>query len=81
MKLGCPFAVEDVLTEICKSVGIDPQKFFAGIGEQAVKDQLKANTDEAVRAGAFGCPTFVVGDELFFGQDRLEFVSRALEND
>src|SRR5437773_8235736 len=37
-----------VLTEICQRVGIDPQKFLVGIGEQAIKDQLKANTEEVV---------------------------------
>src|SRR5260370_8192042 len=45
-----------VLTEICKGVGVDPQKFFAGIGEQAIKDQLKANTDEVMARGGFGSP-------------------------
>ena len=38
----------------------------------AVKAQLRANTDEAVRLGIFGAPNFLVGGELFFGQDRLE---------
>ena len=38
----------------------------------AVKAQLRANTDEAVRLGIFGAPNFLVGGELFFGQDRLD---------
>ena len=37
-----------------------------------MKAQLRANTDEAVRLGIFGAPNFLVGGELFFGQDRLE---------
>ena len=49
-----------VLTEICKSLSIDPQKFLAGIGEQAIKDQLKANTDEVMARGGFGSPTIFV---------------------
>jgi 2-hydroxychromene-2-carboxylate isomerase len=44
-----------------------------------VKEGLKANTEEAVRRGAFGAPTFFVGDEMFFGNDRLSFVEKALE--
>ena len=44
----------------------------------AVKERLKANTQEAADRGAFGAPTFFVGDDLFFGQDRLEFVEAAL---
>jgi 2-hydroxychromene-2-carboxylate isomerase len=43
-----------------------------------VKDHLKANTQEAADRGAFGAPTFFVGDEMFFGQDRLHFVEEAL---
>jgi len=35
---------DEVLTEICKGAGVDGQKFFAGISEQAIKDQLKPNT-------------------------------------
>src|SRR3977135_2674401 len=42
------FARDALLTEVCKRVGIDPQKLFAGIGEQAIKDRLKANTDEVM---------------------------------
>ena len=38
----------------------------------AVKAQLRANTDEATRLGIFGAPNFLVGGELFFGQDRLD---------
>ena len=49
-------------------------------GDQAIKDALKANTDEAVARGAFGAPTFFVGDEMFFGNDRLDFVREALLN-
>jgi 2-hydroxychromene-2-carboxylate isomerase len=45
---------------------------------QAVKDELRANTDLAVKRGAFGVPTFFVKDEMFWGQDRLDFVARAL---
>ncbi|HEX8951850.1 MAG TPA: DsbA family protein, partial [Polyangia bacterium] len=44
----------------------------------AIKDRLRANTDEAVARGAFGAPTMIVGDELFWGNDRLHFVEAAL---
>jgi 2-hydroxychromene-2-carboxylate isomerase len=42
---------------------------------------LKNNTEEAVKRGAFGAPTFFVSDEMFFGQDRLDFVEAALAAD
>jgi 2-hydroxychromene-2-carboxylate isomerase len=43
-----------------------------------VKDRLRANTDEAVARGVFGAPTFFVGDDMFWGNDRLDFVEAAL---
>jgi 2-hydroxychromene-2-carboxylate isomerase len=69
-----PKVVAGVLT----AAGLDAQHFFARIDEQPIKDQLKANTEEAVARGAFGAPTFFVGEEMFFGQDRLDFVEEAL---
>lgn len=68
-----------VLTEICAKVGIDPAKFFAGIGDQAIKDQLKANTDEVMARGGFGSPTiFVNKTDMYFGNDRLPLIREAL---
>ena len=70
---------DEVLTEICKRVGVDPQKFFAGIGEQAIKDQLKANTDEVMARGGFGSPTiFVDKTDMYFGNDRMPLIREAL---
>ena len=68
-----------VLAEICKKVGIDEQKFFAGISQQAIKDQLKANTEEVVARGGFGSPTIFVGKtDMYFGNDRLPLIREAL---
>jgi 2-hydroxychromene-2-carboxylate isomerase len=69
-----------VLTEICKKVDIDPSKFFTGIGDEAIKNQLKANTDEAIARGAFGSPTiFVNKTDMYFGNDRLPLIREALQ--
>ena len=69
-----------MLTEVCKRVGVDPRKFFAGIGEQAIKDQLKANTDEVMARGGFGSPTiFVDKTDMYFGNDRLPLIREALQ--
>jgi 2-hydroxychromene-2-carboxylate isomerase len=46
--------------------------------EPEVKDELKARTQEAVARGVFGAPTLFVGEQMFWGQDRLDFVSEAL---
>ena len=69
-----------MLTEICHSVGIDSQKFFAGISDQAIKDQLKANTDEVMARGGFGSPTiFLDKSDMYFGNDRMPLIREALE--
>lgn len=68
-----------VLADICKANGIDPGKFFAGIGEQAVKDQLKTNTDEVIARGGFGSPTIYVDKtDMYFGNDRLPLIREAI---
>ena len=68
-----------VLAEICNKVGIDAQEFFAGISEQAIKDQLKANTEEVVARGGFGSPTiFVNKTDMYFGNDRLPLIREAV---
>jgi len=58
--------------------GFDAKAYFAGTQEPAVKDDLKARTDEAVARGVFGLPTFFVGGKMWWGQDRLEWVKEAL---
>ena len=71
---------DSVLTEICKSIGVDHVAFFAGIGAQAIKDQLKANTDEAMARGGFGSPTiFLDKTDMYFGNDRLPLIREALQ--
>jgi 2-hydroxychromene-2-carboxylate isomerase len=58
--------------------GFDPQALLALANDPAVKDALKAATQEAVERGVFGAPTFFVGDQMFWGQDRIDFVKEAL---
>jgi 2-hydroxychromene-2-carboxylate isomerase len=68
-----------VLTEICRRVGVDAEKFFVGISQQTIKDQLKANTDEVMARGGFGSPTiFLDKSDMYFGNDRLPLVGKAL---
>jgi 2-hydroxychromene-2-carboxylate isomerase len=71
---------DSVLTEICKATGVDVDKFFTGIGDQAVKNQLKENTDEVMARGGFGSPTiFVDKTDMYFGNDRLPLIREAIE--
>jgi len=68
-----------VLAEACRRVGVDSQKFLAGIGQQAIKDQLKANTDEVMKRGGFGSPTiFIDRTDMYFGNDRMPLIREAL---
>jgi 2-hydroxychromene-2-carboxylate isomerase len=72
--LNLPAEIGAVLAQ----AGFDPMEFMTLISDQSVKDRLKENTASAVAKGAFGAPTFFVGEDMFWGQDRLEFVEEAL---
>ena len=74
VNLGDPAVVAEVL----KGHGFDPEAFTTMIGDPMVKQKLIDNTDEAVKRGVFGAPTMFVGDQMFWGQDRLDFVREAL---
>ena len=58
--------------------GFSLEEVQALTNDPEIKNALKANTDEALNRGVFGAPTMFVGDEMFFGQDRLDFVREAL---
>jgi 2-hydroxychromene-2-carboxylate isomerase len=60
------------------AAGFDPAEVMAWANDADVKAALRATTEEAVARGVFGAPTMFVGSEMFFGQDRLEFVREAL---
>ena len=66
-----------VLASTLQAAGFEADALMALVGEADVKARLIANTEAAVARGAFGAPTFFVGDEMFFGQDRLDFVREA----
>jgi len=58
--------------------GLDGGGCVERAGDPAIKRELHERTDEALERGVFGAPTMFVGDEMFWGQDRLDFVDRAL---
>jgi 2-hydroxychromene-2-carboxylate isomerase len=70
-----------VLGATIAEAGLDAAAYAAALEDQAVKDKLRANTEAAVAAGVFGAPSFFVGDRLFFGQDRTDFVELALKGE
>jgi 2-hydroxychromene-2-carboxylate isomerase len=75
LNMNDPAIVGQVLTD----AGFDAAALLAMANDQATKDQLKAVTAKAVERGVFGAPSFFVGDEMFWGQDRIEQVKAALK--
>jgi 2-hydroxychromene-2-carboxylate isomerase len=74
-----PFVVREALDQ----AGLDGAELVRRADDPLIKEDLRARTDEAVTRGVFGAPTFVVTAEgvkgdLFWGQDRLLFVEKAL---
>ena len=69
---------EGVLVQCIEDVGGDPE-WIAMMSEPHIKMKLKENTAEAAVRGVPGVPSFFVGEQLFWGQDRLHFVERALD--
>lgn len=69
---------DHILANICRGVGIDADAFAEGITQPHIKQALKANTDEAVGRGAFGVPSFFVGNDMYFGNDRLDYLRLAV---
>ena len=65
-------AGKETLAAILAKLQLEPDAHFARASSDAIKMRLKEETDEARRLGVFGTPAFVVGDELFWGNDRLE---------
>ena len=74
----CNMGDPQVLAQVLGAAGFEAQEFMDLIADPQVKAQLISNTDEAVARGVFGAPAMFVGDHLFFGQDRLDFVRHAL---
>ncbi len=67
------------LAPILDRLGIDRDAFFTAIGQQEIKDALRANTDEVMARGGFGSPTiFVNGDDMYFGNDRMPLIRDAI---
>ena len=64
---------EKILKNLLEKCKINSIKFFDGIKDLKIKDELRSITQEAHDKGIFGAPTFVVNNKIFWGQDRLEF--------
>ncbi len=63
---------------VLQRAGFDAPAFVAMVGDVAVKERLKQVTQEAIGRGVFGAPTFFVGNDMYWGQDRLPLIDAAL---
>ncbi|HBK09180.1 MAG TPA: disulfide bond formation protein DsbA [Acetobacteraceae bacterium] len=68
----------DVFRDALIASGLDADAILSRIQDPAVKSRLIANTEMSVARGAFGSPTFFVGDAIYFGKDRLRDVEEAI---
>jgi 2-hydroxychromene-2-carboxylate isomerase len=68
-----------VLADVCRQIGVDEEAFFAAIGRDDAKAELKRNSDELVARGGFGVPTFFIdSDIMLFGNNRMPLVEHQL---
>ena len=72
-------ASEAVMLELLTECGLDKARLEQS-HSQTVHERYDANTQQAIAANVFGSPTYVVDGEIFWGQDRLDFVERKLQN-
>lgn len=68
----------DVQNEAAKRAGLDANALRQALSAEEAEDIWTRNTEEAISRGVFGAPAYVVGDEIFWGQDRLDFLERKL---
>jgi 2-hydroxychromene-2-carboxylate isomerase len=76
---GSELSVADNVLESAAGAGLDPEAVRAGTGDPQIKQALRDATDGAYDRGVFGVPTIAVGDELFWGDDRLEDAAAHLQ--
>jgi len=68
----------NLVRSVLETAGLDATLLLEKAGEAAVKEELIANTESAAQRGAFGVPTFFVGDEIYWGKERLGQLEEAL---
>jgi 2-hydroxychromene-2-carboxylate isomerase len=81
---GAPKGFEEVdedapISTVARRMGADPEEVLEGAASSDAKQSLKDATSEALQRGVFGAPAFFVGDEMFWGNDRLHFVEAELQ--
>ena len=60
-----------IINKVLKNLDLNPNIFFGKVSDIKIKDKLKKLTNDALKKGIFGAPTYYVNRKIFFGQDRL----------
>ncbi len=68
----------EVLLDVSDRIGLDRSEFMAALEDPSNLERLKQNAAEATELGVIGVPTFVIGEQIFWGQDRIDFVLEEL---
>ena len=70
---------DEVVADLCAQSGVDPAILLAQIAQPEIKDALKANTEELIARRGFGSPTIFIGEDMYFGNDRMPLIRAAIE--
>ena len=70
----------NTIIEICKSNNFDSSSIIEDANSKDIISSYKNNTEEALSKNVWGSPTFIYNNELFWGQDRIDFLERAIQN-
>ncbi len=70
--------LDETLSDIARAAGLSPEKLLRGIDEPAIAKQYESETEAAKARGVFGVPIFAVDDQMFWGNDRIEFLEEYL---
>ena len=62
-----------IINKVLKNLDLNPNIFFGKVSDTKIKDKLKKLTNDALKKGIFGAPTYYVNRKIFFGQDRLSY--------
>lgn len=77
--LGEDIGDPDTLLAVAARIGLDPAALVRALDSLSYRDRLAENAAEAARLGVIGVPSFIVGDQIFWGQDRIDFVIEELD--
>lgn len=75
---GRDLSQDDVLRDLCQGAGGDETMFMDAVVSPEFKEKLRVSTDELIDRGGFGSPSIFLGDDMYFGNDRLQLVEQAL---